>query len=329
MSSTSPVRAAALCLAGLVASGCSGGGTADASPVLATTTIWADITEQLACGEVEVRSLVPAGADAHSHEPTVRDADALREAQLVVANGLGLEGHLQDALDDAAADGVEVHRVADSLASHAHERPEDASAHDDEGEQGHDHDDESEHGHDHGGEDPHLWMDPLLVAEAAPGIAAALAEVDGLDMTPAELDRCAQDYVSELERVADEVGSQLAHVPAERRQLVTDHEALGHFAARFDLRLVGAVVPSTDSLAEANPRDLDELEATMRAEGVDVVAVQHGSSHQLSEALTDRLGGAAQVVELHVESIGAEGAPQSYVDLLRTNARSLAEAFGG
>jgi zinc/manganese transport system substrate-binding protein len=317
------LHATVLCVACLVSSGCSGG-AADASPVLATTTIWADITEQVGCGRIEVRSLVPPGADAHSHEPSVRDADALRDAQLVVANGLGLEDHLQDALDGAAADGVEVHEVAGSLGSHLGEQ-----AHADE----HGHADRHEPGHadehEHGGEDPHLWMDPLLVADAVPAIADALAGVDDLGVTPAELDGCAQDYVAQLEEVTDEVGELLAAVPAERRHVVTDHEALGHFAARFDVRLVGAVVPSTNSLAEANPRDLDELEATMRDQGVDVVAVQHGSSHAVAESLVDRLGGDAQVVELHTESIGGDGAPTSYLDLLRTDARTLADALGG
>ncbi len=288
-----PARCALLAL---LAVGCSSGNGDGAGTVVATTTIWADVTEQVACGEVEVESLVPAGADAHSHEPSVRDADDLRGASLVVANGLGLEGHLHDALESAGDDGVQVHEVAGSL-----DLEPDA--------------------------DPHVWMDPLLVAEAVPGIAAALGEVDDLGVAPADLDRCASAYVEELTGLADEVERRFAAVPAAQRRLVTDHEALGHFAERFDLDVVGSVVPSTDSLAEANPRDLDELEATMRAEGVRVVVVDHGSSHDLAEALASRLGGQAAVVELFTESIGAEGGPQSYVELVRADADLLIEAL--
>ena len=300
---SSSLRLATLPVAALLAAGCSGGGGADAAPVIATTTIWADVTEQVACGEIDVPSLVPAGADPHSHEPSVRDADDLRAARLVVANGLGLEGHLDDALERAAADGVEVHQVGDSLADHLDED------------------------HRHDGEDPHLWMDPLLVAEAVPGIAAALRQVDDLGVTSEDLERCATDYAEQLRALTTEVEEGFAAIPEARRRIVTDHEALGHFAERFDLQVVGALVPSTDSLAEANPRDLDALESAMRAGGVEVVVVEHGSSRGLAESLTRGVGGGATVVELFTESIGASGAPQSYVELLRTDGRVLAEAL--
>ena len=311
------VRLAALLVAALLAAGCSGGGGGDASPVMATTTIWADVTEQVACGEIEVPSLVPAGADPHSHEPSVRDADDLRAARLVVANGLGLEGSLDDALETAAADGVQVHEVGESLAGHLDEPVADEPAADE------DHDED----HAHEGEDPHLWMDPLLVAKAVPGIAAALRDVDDLGVTDADLDSCADDYAEQLRALTTEVEEGFAAIPEARRRIVTDHEALGHFAERFDLEVVGALVPSTDSLAEANPRDLDELEAAMRAGGVEVVVVEHGSSLGLAESLTRRVGGEATVVELFTESIGADGAPKSYVELLRADGRVLAEAL--
>ena len=300
----------------LVVAGCAGGTAEDAAPVMATTTIWADITEQVACGELEVPSLVPAGVDAHSYEPSVRDADRLRNAELVIANGLGLEGHLEDGLADAAADGVKVHEVGASLVDHLGEEARAATA----GQHGDD-------GHDHDGKDPHLWMDPLLVAEAVPGIAEALRQVDGLGISVEDLDRCAAEYADQLRQVTSELEAKFATVPAPRRRIVTDHEALGHFAERFDLQVVGALVPSFDSLAEANPRDLDELEETMREEGVEVVVVEHGSSAALADSLAGRLGGEAQVVELHTESLGADSGPQSYLELLRTDARLIAEAL--
>jgi ABC-type Zn uptake system ZnuABC Zn-binding protein ZnuA len=267
----------------------------------------------------------------------VRDADDLRAARLVVSNGLGLEGHLDDALESAAADGVQVHEVGESLADHLDEpadgEPADAEpaedhANEDHADEDHANEDGDAHeGHGHEGEDPHLWMDPLLVAEAVPGIAAALGQVDDLGVAPEDLDRCAADYAEQLRALVTEVDQRLAAVPEERRKIVTDHEALGHFAERFDLEVVGALVPSTDSLAEANPRDLDELEAAMRTGGVEVVVVEHGSSRGLAESLTRRVGGEASVVELFTESIGADGAPQSYVELLRTDGRVLAEAL--
>lgn len=294
----------------LLATGCSGGGADDAAPVMATTTIWADVTEQVACGELEVPSLVPAGADAHSYEPSVRDAERLRNAELVIANGLGLEQSMDSALTSAVEDGVPVAEVGQwggYLDSEGRSKGDPDQAVDD--------------------LDPHVWMDPDRVAAAVPHIADLLKGDTTVDLEDAEIDRCATQYSEQLDALASEVEEMLSVVPAERRKLVTNHETLQYFAERFDFEVVGAVLPSTDSLAESNPRDLDDLAATMEADGVDVVFADVDSPSKLATALTERLGAAAQVVELHTESIGAEGAPQSYVELLRTDARLIAEAL--
>ena len=74
---------------------------------MATTTIWADVTSHVACGE-HVDSIVPAGADPHSFEPSLRDRERLTGAGVVIANGAGLEESLTDLVDTAAGDGVPV-----------------------------------------------------------------------------------------------------------------------------------------------------------------------------------------------------------------------------
>jgi len=301
--------AAALTLGALLVVGCSDGGGESASQVMATTTIWADITEQVACGEIEVPSLVPPGADAHSYEPSVRDADQLRNAELVIANGLGLEQRMDDALTAAVEDGVPVSEVAHwggTLDSDGREQGDPGQAVDE--------------------LDPHLWMDPDRVAVAVPHVAQLLRDTT-IEVGDDDLDRCAAEYVEELAALSAEVEQTLSVVPAERRKLVTNHETLQYFARRFGFEIVGAVLPSTDSLAESSPRDLDELAATMRVTGIDVVFADVGSPTRLARALTERLGSDARVVELFAESIGADGAPQSYVDLVRTDARLIADAL--
>ena len=169
-----------------------GSGSQDgaASAVMATTPIWADVTTNLLCGEVRVASIVPVGADAHSFEPSVQDADALRSVDLVVANGLGLEEGLHATLTAAKESGATVLEVApslDPLDGHDHGDGDDHGDGHDHGE-GHDHDDEPDHdeGHDvddgHGHEvDPHVWMDPQRVAAAVPLSAPAVLDVDDAD----------------------------------------------------------------------------------------------------------------------------------------------------
>ncbi|MHB1138510.1 MAG: metal ABC transporter solute-binding protein, Zn/Mn family [Microthrixaceae bacterium] len=323
---TAGAAAAALAIL-LPACGDAGGPAAAASSVMATTSIWADVTSQITCGEVEVTSLIPRGSDAHAFEPSVQDADALRSAQLVVANGLGLEEGLHDVLGTAAADGVTVLEVGpslDPLAADGHG----AEGHVEEGgveesgvEEGGD--------HDHGEDDPHVWMDPDRVAAAVPLIAAALAEVDGLELPADRLDRCAAEYADELRELGTTMDTTLSVVAEPRRRLVTDHEALGYFADRFDFTVVGAAIPSTSSLAESDPRGLEELAATMRAEGVPAVFTSTTGPTQLADALAAQVGSGVRVVQLSTESLGAPGtATATYVEMLRTDAELVADALG-
>ena len=87
--------------------------------VIATTSIWANVTDQLDCTDTfDVRTLVPVGGDPHEYEPSMRDRERLDDAALVVANGAGLEALLTDTLDAAAGDGTPVYTVADHVDTH-------------------------------------------------------------------------------------------------------------------------------------------------------------------------------------------------------------------
>jgi zinc/manganese transport system substrate-binding protein len=331
------VSTSLLCAAAALAA-CSGSDATDSGAagagVVASTSVWADVVAHVACDAVEVPALVPIGTDSHSFEPSVQDADTLREAQLVVVNGLGLEEGLTDALHTASEDGATVLELGpelDPLAADGHAA--DADHADDEGDAADDDHAADEHadeesGHDHGDTDPHVWMDPDRVATAVPLIAAALTEVDGLDLTTEEIDGCAADYVTELGELSAEIERTVAVVPPERRSLVTNHEALGYFADRFDFEVVGAVIPSTSSLGEANPRELDELAATMRSAGVSAIFADTTSPTKLADSLAEQVGSQVAVVELFTESLGGpDSGAASYVEMLHTDASRIADAL--
>jgi zinc/manganese transport system substrate-binding protein len=171
-------------------------------------------------------------------------------------------------------------------------------------------------------------MDPDRVAAAVPTIASALADVDGITLTAGEIDDCADSYVDELDALSDAMDEMLSVIEPGRRNLVTNHEALAYFADRFDFDLVGAVIPSTSSLADANPRDLDDLETTMRENGVDTIFAETTAATALAEALAARLGADAAVVELYTESLSADDdGPTSYVEMMQRNAELVASAL--
>ena len=129
--------------------------------VVATTGIWADVVSNVGCEDsVSVTTLIPEGGDPHAFEPSLRDRETMGEADLVVANGLGLEERLEDTLEAVAAEGVHVFEVAEHIdtiefefsGGHDDHGDADDDSHDEE--DGHDHDDEG-HEDEHDEEDGH------------------------------------------------------------------------------------------------------------------------------------------------------------------------------
>jgi zinc/manganese transport system substrate-binding protein len=295
----------------VAASGCGDGGTgadpgADtaAAPVLATTSIWADVTSHVGCG-AEIPALIPPGADPHTFEPSLRDREAVERASTVIANGLGLEGSvepmLQTAADEQGVNVIEMTLDIDVLGGH-----------DGAGDDGHD----DGHGHADGG-DPHVWQDPRRVAGTLDTIATALAAND--------VTTCTDDYRSELVALDAEIEDLLAGVPADSRVLVTSHDSLAYFADRYDFEIVGTVIPSTSTLAETNAADLGELAETIEARNVPAIFTEELESTADADALAERLG--VQVVPIVTDSLTDDPDSDTYVEMMRHNARLIAGAL--
>jgi zinc/manganese transport system substrate-binding protein len=163
-------------------------------------------------------------------------------------------------------------------------------------------------------------MDPDRVAAAVPLVVTALGQLDGLPLSAEDLQRCADDYVAELTALAEEMDEQLGALPEQRRRLVTNHEALGYLEDRFDVEVIGTVIPSTSSLGEASVRDLSELAEEMQAQGVTRVYGEVTGSDDVAAALAERVGGDVQIVALFTESLGdQQSGATSYLDMMRAN----------
>ena len=186
-------------------------------------------------------------------------------------------------------------------------------------------DDGHAHAHAHGGDDPHVWFDPVRVADALPALRQALATQAGLD--DGALSECVAAYRSELIALDDEIDGILAPLHPEDRLLVTNHDALGYFADRYDFQLIGTVIPGGSTLAEANPAGLQELVHVIEETGV--AAIFSETTHSTDDA--DALGQAAgvKVLSLNTGSLGPAGSgADTYVGFMRTNAQVIAEGLG-
>lgn len=303
--------------------------------VVATTTILGDLASNVLCdGLAEVRTVLPSGADAHSFEPTPQDAEGLRSADLLVANGLGLEAGLLDDVEAAEQAGVPVFNATDHVdLLEPNGESEAESEHESEAESGHEPEAESEHesdrGDEHGhGADPHFWFDPVRVADVARALGRTVAEATDLD--PEAVEACAEAYAARLVALDAELRETFAAVPAARRVLVTNHESLGYLADRYGFEVVGTVVPSLTTMGEANPADLEELADAVADAGVPAIFAETSSSTELADRLADLAGPDVQVVELHTESLGEAGSDAAtLVGMLQVDARRIADALSG
>ena len=285
----------------LAAAGCGDDGAAGGGEVrvVATTTIAGDIARQVGGERVQVDTLLPAGADPHDYEPRPSDAVGLAEADLVVRSGGDLDEWLDDLVENAGADAAEL-TLLDSVRTIEGEG---------------------------GDADPHWWQDPrnaILAAEAARD-ALAEADPDGR----AAYERNAAAYVRELRALDREIETCMERVRPAERKLVTTHDALGYFAERYDVEVIGAVIPSLSTQAQPSARDVDELVEQIEEEGVQAIFPEAAVSQRLERAIS-RESGADVGRELWTDSVGGEGSgAETYVDAMRANADALAEGMSG
>ncbi|MYG72802.1 MAG: zinc ABC transporter substrate-binding protein [Acidimicrobiia bacterium] len=217
---------------------------------------------------------------------------------------------------------------------HGHDEDDHEDDHDEDDGHGHDEDDHEDdhdeddghgHAHAHGSEDPHVWFDPIRVADALPALSQALATQAGLDA--AALDECVAAYHSELIALDAEVDAVLASLHPEDRLLVTNHDALGYFADRYGFQVIGTVIPSGSTLAAASPAGLQELVELIDETGVSAIFSETTHSSDDTEALGREAG--VQVVSLNTGSLGpADSSSGTYIGFIRTNAQKIAEGLG-
>lgn len=303
--------AALVTLAAALAAACgaeTGGGSPDPEQptILVTTSIWADVTANVACGGVaNIETIVPTGSDPHGFEPSLADRGLMEQADLIVANGLALEEGLDDTLEAVEGSGVPVFRIAEHINSLVEPYP------DQDG--------------DTRADDPHVWFDPQRTSAALPELASQIIEHAGLD--PQRIEACLASYQIDLAGVDDQVERTLTGIAAGERILVTDHDSLGYFADRYSFDVIGTVIPASSTLAEANPAQLEALATLIERTGVKAIFVEDQHSNDDSDALADRVGG-IEVVSLRIGSLGEPGSgADTYLGFLKSNATTIAAAL--
>lgn len=274
--------------------------------VLATTAMIGDLAREIGSRRIVLHVMMGPGVDPHLYRATREDMARMLRADVILYNGLLLEGKLADALVRVARAGRHVLAVTEQL-------PEDDLLQVSDGVF-----------------DPHVWMDPTLWSKAAEMVAAALIRED----PPGE-----QEYRANLASLQGRLAaldtyasSAIATIPKERRVLVTAHDAFGYFGRRYGLEVEGIQGLSTES--EAGVRRINELAAMIAARGVPAVFVESSVPDRNVRALIEAAAARGQRVAiggtLFSDSMGDPGSYEgTYIGMMDHNVTTIVRALGG
>jgi zinc/manganese transport system substrate-binding protein len=293
-----PVAVLAALLAVLGAAGCGSGPDArDGASVAVTTTQLGDLARAVAGSRAAVRQILKPSSDPHAYEPRPSDVKAVGSASVVVRSGGDLDRWLGDVLRNAGSDA----RMATIL------------------------DDLPAPRRDADGIDPHWWQDPRNAEAAVRTIRDLLVAADPAGRRA--YDANAARYLARLTALDRAIERCMRAVPASDRKLVTDHDALGYYADRYGIEVVGTVIPASSTQAQASAGEVVRLARTIRAEGVSTIFPESSVNPKLTRAIA-REAGARVGPALYADSLGAEGsAGATYLGALRANTLALAAGF--
>lgn len=256
--------------------------------VIVSLAIFADFARQVGGDRVDVSTLVPAGADPHTYEPGPSRVAKLTKADLVIVNGLGLEAALEDVIEENTPSSAILVKLTEGLPVID--------------------------------KNPHLWLDVQNAIAYVEHIRDALAEIDpvGTDTYRANAD----GYLAELRALDEEVAAAIDSIPFDRRKLVTFHDAFPYLARRYGLEMVAVVVASPGK--EPSAKDVANLVDAIAAEDVPAVFKEPQLNARILELAADDAG--VEVCTLH--SAALDKKVNTYVKLMRFNARELARCLG-
>ncbi len=268
--------------------------TSAAQPTIVVTySVLGSVVRELVGEAAEVVVPMPNGQDPHEWEPSAKDIETIMKADLVVQNGLGLEGGMEKTLEQAQAAGVKFFTAADHITIRIVGEGEGLPTGDP---------DQAV-----GAEDPHLWMDPLAMKSVVTALAAQLKTDLNLDVAARATSLSAQ-----LDALNTELVAEVAKLPEANRKLVTGHESLGYFAQRYGFTLVGAIIPAITSQAEVSAGDLASLKQLIEQNQVRAIFTELGTPSQVAQAIGQETG--VKVVELTTHALPEDG---SYFTFMR------------
>ena len=274
--------------------------------VVATFSILGDLVRNVGGGRVEVTTLVGPNGDAHVYSPTPADGRRLTEARIVFTNGLKFEGWIDRLVKSSgtkaakveAAKGVKPLKGEDDGHSHGHD-------------------------HGHGGSDPHAWQSIGNARIYVANIRDAMIAADAAGKEAYEANAAA--YLKQLDELEAEVKTLVASIPADRRRIITSHDAFRYFEEAYGIDFVSPQGVSTES--EASAKDVARIIQQIKREKIAAVFVENVSDARLMERIAKETG-AKIGSQVYSDALSEPAGPAgTYIDMMRHNIRAFSAAL--
>jgi zinc/manganese transport system substrate-binding protein len=273
----------------------------DKLKVIASFSILGDLVKNVGGERVEVSTLVGPNGNAHVYAPSPADAKKVADAKLVFVNGLGFEGWLERLVK---ASGTKAPVIVATKGIKPRERA-------------------GERGHDHGRADPHAWQSVANAKIYVANIRDALIAADPVGKAAYEAN--AATYLAKLDALEREVREVIAKIPADRRKVITSHDAFGYFEAAYGIAFIAPQGVSTE--AEASARDVAAIITQIKKQKIAAVFLENVTDPRLVEQIA-RETGAKIGGTLYSDALTDDkGDATTYIDLIRHNLKQLATAL--
>ncbi len=280
-----------------------GGSDTGKLKVVATTTQIGDFARNVGGDRIDLTVLVSPNQDVHDFVLQPSQIRAVANADLILRNGLELDAFLDKALGNAdgavatLSDGVETHEatIGEESGSHA--------------------------------ADPHIWFSVANAKQMVANLRDALVSQDPDNATFYQDNASA--YLGQLDALDAEIRDQVSSVPEACRKLVTNHDVLGYYATAYGFQLIGSVIPSTSSEAQASAADIAGIVQAIRDEHVPAIFAEASINPDLIRQV-GREAGVTVVDDLYGDSLGPAGSDgATYLGMMRADTQKITQALKG
>lgn len=276
--------------------------------IVTTTGMIADITKNVGGEYVEVTALMGPGVDPHLYKASEGDVRRLQDANLIFYNGLHLEAQMGEVLEKMNDFGIKTVPVTDKIDRSLLQAPPQFA----------------------GNYDPHVWFDVTMWMKAVEQVQETLIETDPSHKS--EYEANASAYLAQLDELHQYVLAQAQTVPADKRIIITAHDAFNYFGQAYGFEVRGLQGISTE--AQAGTADVQDLVSYIVEKQIPAIFVESSVPQRNVEAVQAAVQ--AQDFDVQIggslfsDAMGSEGTPEgTYIGMVRHNIDTIVSALKG